>query len=109
MSNEVPVYCLPILRQILTRGSLRAMVNNVDPNYDAYRRQNSSIKSCFGHKYVCVYEVRCRFEEYFLPDTPETTFGHETLRNLLDTFTVHGQWHGTGGEHIEKPYMHEAS
>ena len=33
---------------------------NVDPNYDAYRRQKSSIKSCFGHKYVCVYEVRCR-------------------------------------------------
>ena len=21
----------------------------------------------------------CRFEEYFLPDTPETTFGDETL------------------------------
>ena len=50
-----------------------------------------------------------RFEEYFLPDTPETTFGDETLRNLLDAFTVHGQWHGTGGEHIERTYMHEAS
>ena len=24
----------------------------------------------------------CRFEEYFLPDTPETTFGDETLRNF---------------------------
>ena len=32
--------CLPILGQILTRGSLRIMVKNVDPNYDAYRRQN---------------------------------------------------------------------
>ena len=53
--NEVPVYCLPILRQILTRGSLRAMMKNVGPNYDAYRRQKSPIKSCFGHKYVCIY------------------------------------------------------
>ena len=34
------------------------MVKNVDPNYDAYRRQKSSIKSCFGHKYVYVCEVR---------------------------------------------------
>ena len=25
----------------------------------------------------------CRFEEYFLPDTPATTFRDETLRNLL--------------------------
>ena len=51
----------------------------------------------------------CRFEEYILPDTPETTFGDETLRNLLDAFTVHGQWHGTGGEHMERTYMHEDS
>ena len=51
----------------------------------------------------------CRFEDYFLPDTPETRFGDETLRNLLDAFTVHGQWHGTSGEHIERTYMHEAS
>ena len=51
----------------------------------------------------------CRFEEYFLPDTPETTFGDETLRNLLDVFTVHGQWHGIGGEHIERTYLQEAS
>ena len=41
-----------------------------------------------------------RFEEYFLCDTPETTFGDETLWNFLDAFTVHGPWHssGTGGE-----------
>ena len=51
----------------------------------------------------------CRFEEYFLPDTQQTTFGDETLLNLLDVFTVHGQWHGTGGERIERTYMHEAS
>ena len=40
---------------------------------------------------------------YFLPDTPETTFGletrDETLRNLQDSFTVHTRrihdpWHG---------------
>ena len=31
----------------------------VDPNYDAYRRQELLIKSCIGHKYVYVYEVRC--------------------------------------------------
>ena len=42
------------------RGSLRAMVKNVDQNYDAYRREKSPIKSCFGRKYVCVYEVWCR-------------------------------------------------
>ena len=35
-------------------------IYKVDPNYDAYRSQKSSNKSCFGHKYVCVYEVRCR-------------------------------------------------
>ena len=40
----------------------------------------------------------CRFEEYFLPDTLETMFGDETLRNFLDASTVHGPWHGTGGE-----------
>ena len=51
----------------------------------------------------------CRFEQYFLHDTPETTFGDETLWNLLDVFTVHGQWHGNVGEHIERTYMHEAS
>ena len=51
----------------------------------------------------------CRFEEYFLPDSPETTFGDETLRNRLDAFTVHGQWHGTGVEHIEMTYVHEIS
>ena len=39
---------------------IRIMVKNVDPNYDAYRRQKSSIKSCFGHKYVYVCEVRCQ-------------------------------------------------
>ena len=32
----------------------------VDPNNDAYRRQKSPITSCFGIKYVCVYEVRIR-------------------------------------------------
>ena len=47
----------------------------------------------------------CRFEEYFLPDTPETTFGDETLRKLLDEITAHGPQHGTGGEHIERTYM----
>ena len=51
----------------------------------------------------------CRYEEYFLPDTSETTAGDETLRNLLDAFIVHGPLHGTGVEHIEKTYMHEAS
>ena len=40
----------------------------------------------------------CRFEEYFVPDTPETTFGDEMLRNFLDAFIFHGPWHGTGGE-----------
>ena len=32
----------------------------VDPNYDAYRRQKWSIKSCICHKCVCVSGVRCR-------------------------------------------------
>ena len=35
-------------------------IYKVDPNYEAYRSQKSSNKSCFGYKYVCVYEVRCR-------------------------------------------------
>ena len=48
----------------------------------------------------------CRFEEYFLPDTPETTFGDETLRNLLDVFTVHGQWHGIGGKRTDVGVYH---
>ena len=51
----------------------------------------------------------CRFEEYFLPDTLETTFGDETLWNLLDAFTAHGPWHGTGGEVAARNYVHEAS
>ena len=50
----------------------------------------------------------CRLEEYFLPDTPESAFGDEKLQNLIDAFIVHGPWHGTGGEHIERTYMHEA-
>ena len=34
----------------------------------------------------------CRFEEYFLPDTPETTFEDQTLRNLQDAFLVRGPY-----------------
>ena len=45
---------------------LRAMVNRmmhkVDPHFDAYRRLDSLIKSCIGHKYVCFYEIRCRID-----------------------------------------------
>ena len=78
------------------------MIQKVDPNYDAYRRQKWPIKSCIGHIYVCVYGVGCRIVAlkswylYFLPDTPvcrrpHVWFGdgNETLRNLLDSFTVH--------------------
>ena len=81
------------------------MVQKVDPHYDAYRRQKSSIRSCIGHKYVYAYEVGCRVVAlkswylYFLPDTPETTFMNESLRSLLlvDAFTVHGPpWRGLG-------------
>ena len=38
----------------------RWIIQKVDPNYDAYRRQKWSIKSCIGHKFVCVYGVGCR-------------------------------------------------
>ena len=38
----------------------RWIIQKVDPNYDAYRRQKWSIKSCIGHKCVCVYGVGCR-------------------------------------------------
>ena len=79
------------------------MVQKVDPHYDAYRRQKSSIRSCIGHKYVYVYEVGCRIVAlkswylYFLFDSPETTFMNEKLRNLIYAFTVHGPpWHGLG-------------
>ena len=40
----------------------------------------------------------CRFEEYFLPDTLDITFGDDTIRNLLDAFKVHGPWQGISGE-----------
>ena len=77
------------------------MVHKVDPHYDAFRRQNSSIRKCIGHTYVHVYEVGSRvvtlksYILYFLPDIPE--FMDETPRNLLDAFTVHGPpWHGLG-------------
>ena len=79
------------------------MVQKVDPHYDAYRRQKSSIRSCSGHKYVYVYEVGCRIVAlkswylYFRFDSPETTFMNEKLRNLIYAFTVHGPpWHGLG-------------
>ena len=71
------------------------MKNKVDPNYDVYRRQKSSIKSCLGHKYVYVYEVQCwtvalkSWYLYFLPQTPETMFGDETLRNFQDSAKMH--------------------
>ena len=72
----------------------------VDPNFDAYRRQESSIQSCIGHKDVRVYEARLRIAalkswyQYFLPNTPEITFADEMLQNLLDAFTVQGPWYG---------------
>ena len=53
----------------------RWIINKVDPNYDAYRRQKWLIRSCIGHKYVCVNEVGCRilalksWYRYFLPNT----------------------------------------
>ena len=65
-------------------------------------KAKSSLKSCFGHEYVCVYEVGYRIVAfkswylYILSNTPETMFGGKTLRNLLDAFTVHGPWHGLG-------------
>ena len=55
------------------------------------------------------YDAGLSLWRVFLPDAPETTFEDETLRNLLDAFTVHDQWHDTGGEHIERTYLHEAS
>ena len=41
------------------------MMHKVDPHFDPYRGQKSSIKSCIGHKYICiyVYEIGCRLEE----------------------------------------------
>ena len=50
-----------------------------------------------------------RFEEHFLPNTPENTFGDETLENLLDAFIVYGPWHPTDGQHTDRTYMHETS
>ena len=54
----------------------RWIIQKVDPNYNVYQRQKWSIKSCIGHKCVCVYGVGCRIVAlnswyfYFLPDTP---------------------------------------
>ena len=52
----------PFVYEIFTSDSYASWwkIYKVDPNYDAYRSQKSSNKSCFGLKYVCVYEVRCR-------------------------------------------------
>ena len=94
--------CLPTSDSRSDSDASWWMLHKVDPHYDAYRRQKSSIRSCIGHKYVYVYEVGCRIVAlkswylWFLPDTPETTFMNETLRNL-DAFTVQGPtWHGLG-------------
>ena len=58
-------------------------------------KAKSSIKSCFGQNYECVYKVWCQtvalksWYLYFLPDTPETTFDWDRLRNLETRFTDH--------------------
>ena len=62
-------------------------------------RAKSSIKSFISHTYICLYEVECRIValkswcQYFRPNTPDTITGLE-LRNFIDSFTVHGPWHG---------------
>ena len=97
LTTKVKSLCLPMCVSRSDFYASRWIIYKVDPNYNACRRQKSSAKSCIFHKYVCVYELWCRnvttksWYQYFLP---ETTFGDQTLQNLLDTFTVHGPWHG---------------
>ena len=51
----------------------------------------SSIKSCFGQNYECVYKVWCQtvalksWYLYFLPDTPETTFDWDRRWNAAES------------------------
>ena len=69
-------------------------------SYASLRTMQSSTKSCIGHRYVYVYEVGYRivalkgWYQQFLPNTPETMFGDETLQNLLDAFPVPSPLHG---------------
>ena len=68
-------------------------------------KAKSSIKSCFGYKYVCAFEVGYQIVAlkswyiyiyiyiYILPTFGLET-GNEMLWKLLDSFTVHGLWDG---------------
>ena len=54
-------------------------------------KAKSSIKSCIGHKYKCDYKVWCQTVDlkswylYFLPYTPEITFGLENEGNATES------------------------
>ena len=83
---------------------LHTTVNNTQSRSElrCISKARSWIKVCIGHKYVCIYEVGCQivawrvdtssFCPILLRDSFET--GNEMLPNLLDSFTVHGPWHG---------------
>ena len=84
----------------------RVMVNGAQSRSTLRRisKAKSSIRSCIGHQYVYVYELGCRIVALkswyllvFSVRYSETMFMNETLRNLIDAFTVHGPpWHGLG-------------
>ena len=54
-------------------------------------KAKSSIKSCFGQNYECVYKVWCQtvalksWYLYFLPNTPETTFDWDRRWNAAES------------------------
>ena len=91
------------------------IINKIDPTYDAYRRQKSSMKVVLAINMYAFMKYDARLSpwrvfsaRYSRDHVRETTFGDEMLQNLLNTFTVHGLWHSTGGEHTDRTYTHEA-
>ena len=75
-TTEMKALCLPVYVSRSDSYASWWITYRIDPNYDAYRGQKSSVKSCIGHKYICVDAVRCwifaikNLYPYFLPNTP---------------------------------------
>ena len=90
------------------------IIYKVDPNYDAYRRQKSSIKSCIGHRYVMFMKYDARLSLWRV----DTNVFCPILRrprlrwNAMESpGRVHSSQPKTRpvSEHTDRTYMHETS